>query len=79
MKKKLSYLLVTGVGTIGSNALVLANESTGTANTAVTGAMQTVANDMIATGNAIVPVALTVVGISLVVIFGVRMFRKIAK
>lgn len=54
-------------------------ESTGSANTAVTGAMQTVANDMIATGNAIIPIALTVVGIALVVVFGVRMFKKIAK
>ena len=54
-------------------------ESSGTANSAVTGAMQTVANDMIATGNAIIPIALTVVGIALVVVFGVRMFKKIAK
>lgn len=54
-------------------------ESTGTANAAVTGAMQTVANDMIATGNAIIPIALTVVGIALVVVFGVRMFKKVAK
>lgn len=53
--------------------------STGTANTAVTGAMQTVADDMIATGNAIIPIALTVVGIALVVVFGVKMFKKVVK
>lgn len=57
---------------------VLASES-GTANTAVVSAMTTVANDMVATGNSIIPVALTVVGIGLVVVFGVRIFRKIAK
>ena len=62
-----------------ATAPVLASEPTGTANTAVTTAMTTVANDMIATGNAIVPVALTVVGISLVVRFGVKLFRGIAK
>lgn len=54
-------------------------ESSGTANSAVTGAMTTVANDMVATGNAIIPIALTVVGIALVVVFGVRMFKKVAK
>lgn len=41
--------------------------------------MTTVANDMIATGNAIIPIALTVVGIALVVVFGVKMFKKVAK
>lgn len=55
------------------------NPSAGTANTAVVDAMQTVANDMRATGNAIIPIALTVVGISLVVVFGVRMFKRLAK
>lgn len=78
MRRKLFFASVP-VATFASTGVVLASESNGTANTAVTTAMQTVANDMIATGNAIVPIALTVVGISLVVIFGVRMFRKIAK
>lgn len=41
--------------------------------------MSGVANDMVATANAIIPVALTVVGISLVVVFGIRIFRRIAK
>lgn len=57
---------------------VMAQE-TGTANNAVVSAMTTTANDMMATGNAIVPVALTVVGLALVVTFGIRMFRRIAK
>lgn len=51
--------------------------ASGTANNAVVGAMTTVANDMVATGNAVIPVALTVVGIALVVIFGIRMFKKV--
>lgn len=58
---------------------VMASESTGTANSAVVSAMTTTANDMLATGNAIVPVALTVVGLALVVTFGVRLFRRIAR
>lgn len=56
---------------------VFAESSSGTANTAVTGAMQTVANDMIATGNAVIPIALTVIGISMVVMFGIRMFTRV--
>lgn len=52
-------------------------ESSGTANTAVTSAMQTVANDMVATGNAVIPIALTVIGISMVVMFGIRMFTRV--
>ena len=58
---------------------VLAESTGGTANTAVSGAMQTVANDMIATGNSVIPIALTVVGLAMVVVFGVRMFKKVAK
>lgn len=78
MKQKL-LLPVAAVSSFAAPVLVLAEETgTGTANTAVTNAMQTVANDMVATGNAVIPIALTVVGISLVVIFGVKMFRKVA-
>lgn len=76
MKKKL-LLPGAAVSSFAAPVWVLAQE-TGTANTAVTNAMQTVANDMVATGNAVIPIALTVVGISLVVIFGVKMFRKVA-
>lgn len=80
MKKKLALVPMSVLAGMAPTALVFAEESGGgTANTAVTNAMQTVAGDMIATGNAIIPIALTVVGISLVVIFGVRMFKKVAK
>lgn len=58
---------------------VMAAETTGTANAAVVDAMQKTANDMLATGNAVVPIALTVVGLSLVITYGIRLFRKSAR
>lgn len=73
--KKFMYLLSPVFGVVP----VMASESSGTANSAVVSAMTTTANDMLATGNAIVPVALTVVGLALVVTFGVRLFRRIAR
>lgn len=51
--------------------------STGTANADVVSAMTTTANDMVATGTAIIPVALTVIGLSMVVTFGIRIFSKV--
>lgn len=53
-------------------------ESVGTANAQVTGAMTTIANDMLATGTAIIPIALTTVGMAMVVIFGIRIFKRVA-
>lgn len=76
--KRAKYLVMSVPATLGTSALVLAEE-TGTANAAVVSAMTSVSQDMIATANAIIPVALTVVGIGLVVVFGVKMFRRIAK
>lgn len=78
LKKKVVGVVST-VPVVAATALpVLASES-GTANTAVVSAMTTTANDMIATGTAVVPVALTVVGLMLVVTFGIRIFKGIAK
>lgn len=77
MKKYKKYLVGVPVALVSSVG-VMATESTGTANAAVTQAMTDVANDMVATGTAIIPIALTVVGLSIVVVFGVRMFRKVA-
>lgn len=71
--------LVAGSGLATILPVTAFAEETGTANAAVVSAMTGVANDMVATGNAVIPVALTVVGIALVVVFGVRMFRRIAK
>lgn len=77
MKKKLYLFGMPAV--IAASALPVMAESTGTANQAVVGAMTTVSQDMIATANSIIPVALTVVGIAMVVVFGVRIFKRIAK
>lgn len=78
INKKVMALLVSFALAVMGSLSVFA-ESAGSASTAVTGAMQTVANDMLATGNAIIPIALTVVGLALVVVFGVRIFKKVAK
>lgn len=77
MNKKAFLLSVPA--TFVASMPVLANEPSGTANSAVVSAMQTTANDMLATGTSIIPIALTVVGLALVVVFGIRMFKKVAK
>lgn len=56
----------------------LAEEASGTANSAVVTALTGTANDMVATGTSLIPVALTVVGLSMAVVFGIRLFKKIA-
>lgn len=78
IKNKVAVALVAAVTAVIMGANVFA-ESAGTANSSVTTAMTGLANDMVATGNAMIPIALTVVGIGLVVVFGVRIFKKIAK
>lgn len=57
---------------------VFAEGATGSANDAVVSALTGTANDMVATGTSLVPAALTVVGLSLAVIFGIKLFKKIA-
>lgn len=79
MLKKKFFIVGTGVTSLGMALPVLASESAGTANSAVVSAMTTVANDMQATASGLIPVALGVVGIALVVVFGIRIFKKIAK
>lgn len=76
MKKRFAITLTT-IGTLIPTA-VFATEATGTANQAVVSHMTSVANDMVATGTSIIPVALTVVGLSLVVVYGIKMFKRIA-
>lgn len=80
VKERLKYI---AYGAIPAAASALAvcpvfADDTGSANTAVTTAMQGVANDMVATMNSIIPIALTVVGLSMVIIAGIRIFKKIA-
>ena len=77
-RTKIAVLFMTAIVCALSCVPVFA-EGTGTVNNDVKTAMETVAADMIATGNAIVPVALGVVGIALVVVFGIRIFKMIVK
>lgn len=77
--EKMKYAIV-GVPTSLMFAMsTFAGEVAGTANSAVVEGLTTTAADMRATGLAIVPVALTVIGLSLVVRYGVRLFNKVAK
>lgn len=76
--KNKAAVLLAAVVTVVTSCVAMATE-TGTANSATVSAMTGVANDMVATINAIIPIALTVVGIGLVVMAGIRIFRKIAK
>lgn len=75
-KNRLAVAGTAAVATVASAAPVFAAE--GTADSNVVSAMTTLAADMVATGKAVIPVALTVVGIGLVVTFGIRIFRSIA-
>lgn len=80
MKNKTKCALLSTTSAILFPVMAFAEQTgVGTANSDVVNAMTTVANDMKATGNAIIPIALGVVGISLVVVFGVRMFKRLAK
>lgn len=75
--KRRYYMLVASVPAVLSAHGVLAQES-GTANSAVVSAMTTAANDMTATATSIIPVALGVLTLGLVVVFGIRMFKKVS-
>lgn len=75
--RKLRVILFTALFTLAMSAVAFA-ESTGTANSAVTSAMTSVANDMTSTATSLIPIALGVVGIAMVVIFGIKIFKRIA-
>ena len=78
MLEKMKYLVPALSITAASAVPVLAEgEGGGTANQAVVTAMQGVAGDMTATGTAILPIALGVVGLAIVVVFGIRIFKKV--
>lgn len=74
--KKLLAVIMSAILTVAFSVFAFA-ENVGTANSAVTSAVSTIANDMVATGNAVIPIALTVVGIGMVVIFGIRIFKRV--
>lgn len=77
INKKLLTALIAVVASLAMSAVAFA-ESTGTANSAVTSAMTSVANDMTATATSLIPIALGVVGIAMVVVFGIKIFKRIA-
>lgn len=77
VKGKLSIMMVCALACIMSAISVFA-DVTGTANTEVVSAMSQLSADMVATATSIIPLALTVVGISMVVVFGIRIFKSIA-
>lgn len=84
MKKKISKKVLVALSfalAMFASALpVLASGGgSGSANEAVVSAMSSTAGDMIATGTAILPVALGVVGLILVVTFGIKIFKGVAK
>ena len=79
MLEKMKYLVPAISITAASAVPVLAEGegASGSANQAVVTAMQGVAGDMTATGTAILPIALGVVGLAIVVVFGIRIFKKV--
>lgn len=78
---KIKMVAISGISSMLLPVVVMAEEGSGsgTANSAVVTAMTSTANDMVATGNSIIPIALTVVGLALVVVFGIRIFKRVAK
>ena len=75
--KKVLFVLLSVIGVMCTYICAFAEQS-GTANSATVTAMTGLANDMVATGNALIPIALGVVGIALVVVFGIKIFKKIS-
>lgn len=78
MKRKVAAVL-TGIGGVVGGAVPAVAAESGSANQAVVGAMTTVAGDMTATATAILPIALGVVGLILVVRYGLKTFKSAAK
>lgn len=75
-KKKIAMLLCACVATVAMTTAAFA-EGAGTANADVVSAMTTIANDARATGTAVIPIALGVVGLGMVVVFGIKMFGRV--
>lgn len=78
-KKRLAALFMTAMFAVMASLAAFASEATGTASAATVTAVTGLAADMVATIQAVIPIALTVVGLGLVVMAGIRVFRRIAK
>lgn len=68
---------MAALGILTSAVAVFAESAGGTANSAVVSAMTSAAADMTATGTSLIPIALGVVTLILVVVFGIRFFKRI--
>lgn len=77
ISKRMFAVLMAVVASLATSVVAFA-EGAGTANSAVTSAMTSVANDMTATATSLIPIALGVVGIAMVVVFGIKIFKRIA-
>ena len=76
LSKSVKVLFMSAIMTLCLSMAAFA-EST-TASSATVSAMTTLANDMKATATSLIPIALGVVGLSMVVVFGIRIFKRIA-
>lgn len=77
LSKSVKVLFMSAIMTLCLSMAAFA-ESSGTASTATVTAMTSLANDMKATATSLIPIALGVVGLSMVVVFGIRIFKRIA-
>ena len=75
MKKKIVTIVMSISVALGLSMAALA--STTTVTTAMTDAFQTVVTDIITTITGILPIALSVLGLTLVVAFGIKWFKRI--
>jgi hypothetical protein len=81
MGKNMKYLTAAVVPSVALSVPVLA-ESGGSGSgggSAVISAMTSLASEMTSTGTALIPIALGVVGITLVVRYGIKVFKGVAK
>ena len=79
ISKRLLVCMLSVISALCMSVAVFAESGggSGTGGTAVVSAMTGVANDMTSTATSIIPIALGVVGISMVVVFGIKIFKKI--
>lgn len=78
ISKKLAIFMMSMLAALTMAVSAFAESTGGSANQAVVSAMSSVANDMTATATSLIPIALGVVGIAMVVIFGIKIFKRIA-
>lgn len=76
-KLKKLYIVLCAVSLSCMMSIIAFAESTGTADTQVVTHFTTIANNMTATATALIPIALGVVGITLVVRYGIKVFKSI--